>query len=145
MAFRGTFDFTLDDKNRLTVPAKFRNDLGDRVVLAKGIERCVAVWSPVDFEGYVASATAQFPPLSTQAEKFERYFLANSIDIDIDKAGRVMVPTFLLEHARLDKEVVITGAGQRLEVWDRATWADYNAELAADVSDIRERLGHTAP
>jgi MraZ protein len=144
VAFRGTFDYTLDAKNRLTVPAKFRASLADGVILAKGLERCVAIWTPKEFDAYTTAALADMHPLSPQAEKLNRFFSANSLDAELDAAGRVMVPAFLLEHAGLQKDVVVTGAGSRLEIWDRATWADYNASLSSDVSDITAALGHPA-
>jgi len=142
MAFRGTFDYSLDAKNRLTVPAKFRAALADGVVLAKGIEQCVAVWPPDAYDRFVADALSGFAGVSAEARKLTRFFAANSLDTELDSAGRVMVPAFLLEHAALRKEVVVTGAGAALEVWDRGTWADYNAALTSDVSDITAQLGH---
>ncbi len=144
MAFRGTFDYSLDAKNRLTVPAKFRNVLGESVVLAQGVERCVAVWRSEDYDAYVQGVTSQFAPMSKQREKLQRYFSANSQDTEIDSAGRVMVPNFLIDHAGLGKEVVVTGVDDRLEIWDRAAWAAYNDQLAGDISDISELLGNTA-
>jgi MraZ protein len=144
VAFRGTFDYTLDAKNRLTVPAKFRAQLAEGIVLAKGIERCVAMWTPREFDAYTAAALEGMHPLSPPAEKLNRFFSANSIDAELDAAGRVMIPGFLLDHGGLSKEVVVTGAGNRLEVWDRAAWNDYNAALSSDVSDITAALGHPA-
>jgi MraZ protein len=144
MAFRGTFDHTLDAKNRLTIPAKFRAALADGVVLSKGIERCVQVWTPEAFDAYVSGALADVHPLSEQARKLNRFFAANSLDAELDAAGRVMVPGFLLEHAALRKDVVVTGAGECLEVWDRATWADYNAALSSELPDITAAFGHPA-
>lgn len=134
MAFSGTFDYTLDAKNRLTVPAKFRSAFAHGVVLAKGTERCVAMWTPVEFTSYVNAALEGLHPLSQRADKVNRFFRANSIEMPIDSAGRVMVPAFLLEHAGLEKDVVITGVGNRLEIWDRAAWADYNDAL--DITEI---------
>ena len=142
MAFRGTFDHTLDAKNRLTVPAKFRAALADGVVLAKGVERCVAMWTPVAYEAQTAAALAGRNPLSPQARELARFFAANAIDTELDSAGRVMVPGFLLEHASLRKEVVVTGAGECLEVWDRAAWAEYNAALSDELPDITAAFGH---
>ncbi len=84
MAFRGTFDYSLDAKNRLTIPAKFRASLSDGVVLAKGIERCVQVWTPSDFEAYTGSALQGVHPLSADARKLTRFFSANSLDTDLD-------------------------------------------------------------
>ncbi len=144
MAFRGTFDHSLDAKNRLTVPAKFRSALADGVVLAKGIERCVAMWRPAEYDRYVSEALAGFHPLSQQAQKLKRFFAANSFDVELDGAGRVMVPPALMDHAGLRKEVVVTGAGESLELWDRDAWLDYNAALSADVTEITAQLAQPA-
>ena len=144
MTFRGTFDYSLDAKNRLTVPARFRAALSEGVVLAKGLDPCVALWTPSGYDAYTQASLAGFHPLSPEAQKLKRFFAANSLDTDLDAAGRVGVPPFLLEHAGLSKEVVVTGSGDALEIWDRTTWADYNAALASDVSDITASLGHTA-
>src|ERR671929_431669 len=144
MAFRGTFDHTLDAKNRLTIPAKFRAVLADGVVLSKGIERCVQVWTPGGYDAYVSAALEGVHPLSQEARKLTRFFAANAIDTELDAAGRVMVPGFLLEHAGLQKEAVVTGAGDCLEVWDRGAWAAYNDALSAELPDITAAFGHPA-
>ena len=144
MVFRGTFDYSLDAKNRLTVPARYRAALSDGVVLAMGLERCVALWTPSGYDAYTQASLAGFHPLSPEAQKLNRFFSANSLETELDAAGRVGVPAFLMQHAGLDKEVVVTGSGDALEIWDRATWADYNAALASDVTDITSHLGHTA-
>jgi MraZ protein len=144
MAFRGTFEHTLDAKNRLTVPAKFRAVLSDGAVLAKGIEPCVALWTQSGYEAYMQTALASVNPLAPEARKLRRYFAANAVDIELDSAGRVMVPAFLLEHGGLGKECVVTGAEDCLEIWDRRTWAAYNAELTTSVPDITAALGHAS-
>jgi MraZ protein len=144
LAFRGTFDYTLDAKNRLTVPAKFRAALSEGVVLAKGVERCVAVWTPGGYDAYTRSALEGTHPASPRARQLQRFFSANALDTELDAAGRVMVPPFLIEHASLSKDVVVTGSGESLEVWDRGAWASYNDELTATVSDITASLGHPA-
>ena len=141
MAFRGTFDYTLDAKNRLTVPAKFRASLSDGVVLAKRVAGCVAVWRPDDYDAYMQAALERFHPMSPEAEQLQRFFSANAHDTELDSAGRIMVPSFLLQHAALGKEVVVTGAGICLEVWDRGAWQEYNARLTDDVAAITSRLG----
>ena len=142
MAFRGTFDYSLDAKNRLTVPARFRAALSDGVVLAKQIERCVAVWRPDEYDGFTQAALQGFHPMSPEAQRLERFYSANAHDTELDAAGRIGVPAFLLEYAGLDKEVVVTGAGRCLEIWDRAAWLDYNARLTDTVADITSRLGN---
>ncbi len=144
MAFRGTFEYTLDAKNRLTVPAKFRASLAGGVVLAQGIERCVQVWTPSAFDDYTRAALAGVHPLSDEARKVKRFFSANSLDTELDSAGRVMLPGFQIEHAGLRKDVVVTGADDCLEVWDRDTWAAYNAALSVELPTITAGFGHSA-
>jgi MraZ protein len=144
MAFRGTFDHTLDSKNRLTIPAKFRATLAEGVVLSKGIERCVQVWTPSGFDAYMSAALQGVHPLSEQGRKLNRFFAANSLDTELDAAGRVMVPGFLMEHADLDREVVVTGASDCLEVWDRTAWAYYNDALSNELPDITSGFGNPA-
>jgi MraZ protein len=136
MAFRGTFDHSLDAKNRLTVPAKFRAALSEGVVLSKAIEHCVQVWPPKAFDAFVEESLAGAPRLSERYRKVNRFFSANSLDTELDSAGRIGMPSFLLEHAGLAKDCVVTGAGDCLEVWDREAWHAYNAKLTDDVGDI---------
>ena len=140
--FRGTFDYTLDAKNRLTVPARFRAALAEGVVMAKGTEPCVALWTPEAYDAYTESILSGYNPLSEEADKIQRFFAANSHDTELDSAGRVGFPPFLLEHADLKKEVVVTGSRNRLEVWDRERWNTKNDELVSDVREIRSRVSH---
>ena len=141
MAFRGTFDYTLDAKNRLTVPSKFRAALSDGVVIAKGIEGCAQIWIPADYEAYVDGALAQLNPMTEQARKLERFFGAGSFETDLDAAGRIMVPGPIMDHARLRKDVVVIGSRRCLELWDRESWTAIDAELSADVHALTEALG----
>src|SRR4051794_41858789 len=125
MAFRGTFDHTLDAKNRLTIPAKFRASLADGVVLAKGIERCVQVWTPTAYDSYVETALAGMNPLSEPARKLGRFFAANALDSELDAAGRGVGPSFLPAPGGLRKGGVGAGAGGRPQVWGPAPWAPH--------------------
>jgi len=144
MAFRGTFDYTLDAKNRLTVPAKFRASLSGGVVLAKGLEPCVQLWTPSAWDEYTRSALAGAHPVSDRARRLKRFFSNNSLDSELDSAGRVMIPTRQLEHAGLRKEVVVTGADDCLEIWDPATWTAYDAETADELPAITAGFDHPA-
>lgn len=144
MAFRGTFDYTLDAKNRLTVPARLRDKIGDAVVLAKGIEPCVALWRPEAYDAFTQQVLSGRNPASPQARELQRFYAANAHDTEIDSAGRVMVPAFLVEYAGLTKEVVVTGALDSLEIWDRARWHEYNNALGPRVNAITASLDHAA-
>jgi transcriptional regulator MraZ len=140
MAFRGTFDHTLDEKNRVTVPAKFRSALSEGIVLAKGVEACIEVWRPGDYDAYTDTVVGDRNPFSPEARQLTRFMAANAHDTELDTAGRVGIPDFLRQHAGLGKEVVVAGAGDRLEVWDKAAWADQNASLTKTVPDIAAAL-----
>lgn len=132
--FRGTFDYTLDAKNRLTVPAKWRSSLSDGVVLAQGTATCVSVWTPERFDAYTESMVAGLHEVDPERDRLERFFQANSHDVDLDAAGRIMIPAYLMEYAGLEKDVVVTGVRHRMEIWDRATWKTYNAGL--DINEL---------
>jgi len=140
LTFRGTFDLTLDAKNRLAVPARYRAAFAEGAVLAAGLEDCVAIWRPADYDAWTAAALAGHSPLSPEYRKLQRHFTANSHPTELDGAGRVMVPKFLLETGKLTKDVAVVGAGECLEIWDRGVWAAYNGELLDNVSDIAAGL-----
>ena len=142
MAFRGHFDYSLDAKNRLNVPAKFRAAFSSGVVLAKGLEPCVAVWAPDTFERWTESFLSNLNPVSPERRKLTRYFAGSSFDAELDSAGRVTLNNALLEHAGIQKEVVIVGNLDHLEIWDRDRWNEDQQALNAEVAGIAESLGH---
>jgi MraZ protein len=141
-SFRGTFDYTLDAKNRLTVPARFRAALAEGVVMAKAMEPCVALWVPEAFDGFTESILGTLHPLSEDREKLERFYASGSHDTELDSAGRVGMPPFLLQHAGLKKDVVVIGARDHIEVWDRERWQALDTELVDEVREIRSRVSH---
>ena len=144
VAFRGTFDHTLDAKNRLTIPARYRSQLADGVVLTQPADGspCLQLWRAEELERATARILEQFRPGSRERETLVRFFNSRSHETELDGAGRVMVPGFLAEKVGLGREVVVTGADERLEIWDRPAWASYEAQL--DPQPIIDQLGHSA-
>ena len=148
--FRGTFEHTLDAKHRLTIPAKFREQLAGRVVLAASFETepgtpcSVAIWKAEAYEAYTGAALVGLNPLSPQARDLKRFFFNFSHDTEVDSAHRVMIPQHLSEYAALGKDVVVTGAGECLEIFDRAQYTAYRPQILTRVTDIAASLGHTA-
>ena len=142
MAFRGQFDYSLDAKNRLNVPAKFRPAFAGGVVLAKALEPCVAIWSPTAFEHWTESFLSNLNPVSKERRSLARYFAGNSWDAELDSAGRVTLGAPLLAHAGISKEVVVVGNLDHIEVWDRGRWHSDQRELDSEIVQIAESLGH---
>jgi MraZ protein len=137
MDFQGTFDHTLDAKNRLTVPSAFRAALAGGAVIAKGLDTCATVWVPSDRSAYVNGALEGFNPLSDEVMDLARFFNANAWATELDAAGRIMVPGKVLEWAGLRKDVVVLGAGRCIELWDRESYA---AVDAPDPATLRRKV-----
>jgi MraZ protein len=150
IAFRGTFEHALDAKHRLTIPSKFRALLAGGVVLAASMEttetapRSMSIWTPEAYDAYTTAALAGLNPLSPKARDLKRFFFNYSHDTELDSAHRVMVPPMLMDYAGLDREVVVTGSGECLEVFDRTAYASYSDDVLTRVSDIAASLGDTA-
>jgi MraZ protein len=150
MTFRGTFEHALDAKHRLTVPAKFRAALSGGVVLAASPEtnpqapRCIGIWTPEDYDRYTAATLAGLSPISPKARELERFFFNYSHDTELDSAYRVMIPPSLMRYAGLDREVVVTGSGHCLEVWDRTGYRSYSEDVLVRIPDIAASFADTA-
>jgi MraZ protein len=135
MAFRGNFEHSLDAKNRLTIPSKFRAALDGGVVIAQALEPCAAIWTPEAFESFTDSFLKDLNPLSEEARRLSRFFNAGSFDGELDGAGRVMMPQPLLAYANLSKEVIVIGNSDHLELWDPRAWSKYEADLTANLPE----------
>jgi transcriptional regulator MraZ len=140
LAFRGLYEYTLDAKNRLTIPAKFRAALSDGVILAKALETCISIWTVEGWEQFTEKAIGSRDPFSAEARGLQRYFHAGSFDAQLDSAGRIMLPQPLIRYARLRREVSVVGSYTSIEVWDRETWHEYERELEASAAETASRL-----
>ena len=135
--FLGTHTPKLDDKGRLFLPAKFREELAEGLVLTRGQERCIYVFSAREFER-VHEQMRSAPLSSRQARDYIRVFLSGASDEVPDKQGRVTVPAPLRQYAGLDRDVTVIGAGTRVEIWDSESWNTYLAEQEAAFSETDE-------
>jgi MraZ protein len=144
-SFTGQAEYTLDAKNRLTVPARYRGLLEGGLVLAKDIEPCVAIWPSAGYDEFRRAALQDVHPMSRRGRKIMTFLSANSTPATLDGAGRVPLQPFLMDHGKLEKDVTVVGAGDHLQVWNREAWTAYNAQLAEDVFDISEAFDDIAP
>lgn len=137
--FLGTHQPRLDDKGRLFLPAKFRDDLAEGLVITRGQERCLYVFPVAEFTR-LYEQMRQAPVTSKAARDYQRVFLSGASSETPDKQGRVTVPPPLREYAGLTRDCVVIGAGSRLELWDAQAWDAYLADRESAFSDLSEEV-----
>ncbi|MDO5723485.1 MAG: division/cell wall cluster transcriptional repressor MraZ [Flaviflexus sp.] len=125
--FLGTYEPKLDDKGRLILPAKYRDQLADGLVITRGQERCLFVFPMEEFIRMQEQAR-QAPLSNRESRNYLRVFLSGAADQEPDRQGRISVPANLRDYAGLERELTVIGAGNRVEIWDRAAWAAFLAE-----------------
>ena len=141
LAFRGHYEHSLDAKNRLSIPAKFRTSFSGGLVLAKDSDPCIAAWTTQAHEDTVAGALAALNPLGSRRKRLQRFYQSNAFDQELDSAGRVTLPAPLLAHAGIQKDVMVVGVGDHLEIWDQARWSEEQDALAGSIAEESEGLG----
>ncbi|HEY9563091.1 MAG TPA: division/cell wall cluster transcriptional repressor MraZ [Nocardioides sp.] len=137
--FFGTYTPKLDDKGRLFLPAKFREDLAEGLVVTRGQERCLTVWSMEDF-GRLTDRLREAPVTNKGTRDYVRMLFAAASQEVPDKQGRIGIPAVLREYASLSKDVMVIGAMNRIEIWDPASWQDYSEEQEQKFSDLSDEV-----
>ena len=138
--FLGEHEHTLDEKNRLTLPARFRDSFPDGLVVTRGMDGCLYAYARSDWQSLVDSRLATLDPLSRDDRMMTRYFFSAAVEAAPDKQGRIMLPAALVEHAKLGREVVVAGVYDHLEIWDRTAWRAQVKEVEGRADDVAERL-----
>ncbi len=136
----GEYEHTVDDKNRLTLPAKFRRAFTDGVVLTRGMDGCVDAYPRAEWERYVETRLAGLHPFSGESRRLRRFLFSSATDAELDRQGRVMIPAGLSSHAGLGREVVVAGVHDHVEIWDRAAWRSHLREVEGSAEHVAERL-----
>jgi len=140
MAFRGHYEHSLDAKHRLSIPSRFRAAFSSGLVLAKDSDACISVWTPEAHESTVERALGAKNPLGSEYKRIQRFFQANSFDLELDSSGRVTLPPPLMSHAGVEKEVVVAGVGDHLEVWGNESWQEEQVALDASIGEVTDSL-----
>jgi MraZ protein len=140
LAFRGQYEHSLDAKDRLTVPARFRGQLSDGVVLVAGLDPCVQLFTPRGYDEFSDKFIGRLNPLSRKGRMMTLRFNAPAADETLDSAGRVRIARPLIEHAGLEGPCIVVGALDHLEVWSPERWASYYAEIDAQAEQMAEEL-----
>lgn len=137
--FMGEYHHNIDDKARIVLPSKFRDELGDAFVVTRGLEGCLFVYSKEEWINIV-SKLKELPFTKKDARAFLRFFLSGAVECQTDKQGRVALPTPLVNYANIKKECVVIGVNDRLEIWSEDAFNDYFNQNIDNISDLAEDL-----
>ena len=137
--FMGEYLHTIDNKGRLIFPAKFRDLLGETFIATKGLDNCLFVYTQEEW-AIIAGNLKQQQQAKPEVRAFVRIFFAGAAELEADKQGRVLLPNNLREYAGLDKEVIVIGVSNRIEIWDKGAWDEYNKKIGPEVTSIAENL-----
>jgi len=136
----GEYEHTIDDKNRLTLPARFRRVFAEGIVVTRGMDGCLFAYTRGDWDRLVDTRLSALDPLSQEGRRMQRFFFSGATESELDKQGRVGLPPALLTHAKLGRDVVVAGVNDHLEIWDRDAWRRELAEVEGSAEDVAERL-----
>ncbi len=138
--FIGEYSLSIDEKNRLSIPAKFRLQLKGKAVVTRGLDNSLFLYSLPEWEK-LAEKLASLPISKANTRAFSRLMLAGAMDCEIDKAGRITLPDYLKDFAKINKKIVVAGLYTRLEIWSDELWQKYKKATEKDSVEIAEQLG----
>ena len=136
----GEYKHSLDPKKRVSIPAKFRKEIGKKAVITRGWDQCLFVY-PMEEWKNVAEKLSNLPTGQSDTRNFVRMMLAGAMDVDIDSLGRVLIPDYLKDYAGLKDKVVIAGVYKRLEIWNEENWENYKQRIEKQTDVLAEKLG----
>ena len=135
----GEYRHNLDDKGRLAIPAKFRNELNKGAVVTRGLDNCLFILTKKEWEK-LADKLSALPFSQSNSRAFSRFMLSGAMELEIDKQGRAILPEYLRSFANLKKNVVVAGLYSRLEIWDDEAWKKYKSQTEAESGSIAEKM-----
>jgi len=136
----GEYTHTLDPKKRLSLPAKFRKEMGRKIVITRGLDTCLFAYPIKEWER-IAGRIAQMPLGQSDSRSFNRFLLAGAVETEVDGAGRVLIPDFLKAFAGLTEKVIVAGMHSRIEIWDESKWSAYTKRVETKADALAEKLG----
>ena len=136
----GEYTHGLDPKKRLSLPSKWRKELGKSVVVTRGLDNCLFVYPLKEWQA-ITEKIGRLPFGQADTRGFNRFFLSGAVEVDIDSVGRILVPDFLKDFAGLSTKVVLAGIHDRVEIWDQTRWQDYKQRIEKQADQLAEKLG----
>ncbi|NLL44874.1 MAG: division/cell wall cluster transcriptional repressor MraZ [Mollicutes bacterium] len=136
--FMGEYHHNIDDKNRLTIPAKLRYELGEKFIITRGLDKCLFIYPQNEWNNIITKYKEL--PNTKDARNFMRFFLSGATECEFDKQGRINIPLLLAKYAGLEKDCVIIGVNERLEIWSKENWGTFITNNEDSFSDIADNL-----
>ena len=136
----GEYKHTLDTKRRLSLPSKWRDELGVKLVVTRGLDNCLFVY-PLKEWKTITDKVGQLPLGQADTRSFNRFFLSGAVEVEVDSVGRILVPDFLKDFGKLDSKVVLAGIHNRIEIWDEKKWESYKRSIETQADQLAEKLG----
>ena len=136
----GEYTHTIDDKNRLSLPAKFRQELGKKVILTPGLDGCLFVFTMKQWQS-ISAKLGESSMLQSDSRSFNRFMFAGAEEADVDSIGRILLPEFLRKRAKLKDKAVLIGVQDRVEIWDESEWLEYKRVIEKKADTLAEKLG----
>jgi MraZ protein len=137
--FMGEYHHSIDNKGRLIVPSKFRDELGDMFIITRGLDQCLFGYPLSEWE-LIEEKLKGLPLTKKDARAFTRFFFSGATESELDKQGRINIPAPLLQYAKLEKECVILGVSNRIEIWSKEIWEDYFSQSEESFAEIAENM-----
>ena len=137
--FIGEYKHTIDTKKRLSLPYKFRRELGRGVIVTRGFEKCLVVYPKKEWKE-VIEELKKLPTSRAESRKFNRVVLGGAVEVNLDKLGRILIPDYLKKYAGLKKNITVCGLSNKLEIWDFQKWEIYRKKAEQDIDKVAEKL-----
>lgn len=135
----GEYKHTVDDKNRTSLPAKFRKELGKKVVVTRGLDNCLFLFPHKTWRA-ISQETAKLGHMQSESRGFNRFLFSGATEIDLDSIGRILIPDYLREFAGLKNTVIFAGVHNRIEIWDEKRWNEYKRRIESEAESMADRL-----
>ncbi len=136
----GEYTHKIDSKKRLSFPSKWRKELGKKLVVTRGLDNCLFVY-PLNEWKQISAKIAGLPLGQADTRGFNRFFLSGAVEVEVDSVGRILVPDFLKDFAKLKSKVVLAGIHDRVEMWDEKLWSEYKRHIEGQADALAEKLG----
>ena len=136
----GEYTHSIDEKNRVSLPAKFRSEMGKKIVLTPGLDQCLFVFTQKEW-AKIDEKLNQSSLLQADNRSFNRFMFGGAVEVEVDSIGRILIPDFLRDRANLTNKVVVLGVSSRVEIWNEKTWCEYKKVVEKQADTLAEKLG----